>query len=101
MLRPNPLNHVQLTMEKNPRWCPRFSNLINLTLDSWCVHADFYALIVFLQNSPSLKKLTLKLDQVWELCHILDHKVNVDACYHNDKKPVFFFLARGMRLILD
>jgi hypothetical protein len=83
-------------MEKNSRWCPRFSNLINLTLDSWCVHADFYALIVFLQNSPSLKKLTLKLDQVWEL-YILDHKVNVDACTIMIRN-LFFFLARGVRL---
>ncbi|KAM0878870.1 hypothetical protein ACQ4PT_034613 [Festuca glaucescens] len=53
----------KLTMEKNIRWCPTFSNLINLTLNTWCVHANFYALVVFLQNSPSLKKLTLKLDQ--------------------------------------
>jgi hypothetical protein len=80
MLRPNPLNHVQLPMEKNIRWCPTFSNLINLTVDTSCVRADFYVLIVFLQNSPSLKKLTLKLDQACDLCHILDPKVNVDAC---------------------
>ncbi|KAM0906222.1 hypothetical protein ACQ4PT_016904 [Festuca glaucescens] len=53
----------KLTMEKNFRLCPTFSNLIKLTLDSWRVHADFYALIVFLQNSPSLKKLNLKLEQ--------------------------------------
>uniref|UniRef100_A0ACD6A0V7 Uncharacterized protein n=1 Tax=Avena sativa TaxID=4498 RepID=A0ACD6A0V7_AVESA len=53
----------KLTMEKNFRWCLTFSNLINLTLYTWCVHADFYALIFFLQNSPNLKKLTLKLKQ--------------------------------------
>lgn len=53
----------KLTMEKNIRWCPTFSNLINLTVDTSCVHADFYALIVFLQSSPCLKNLTLKLDQ--------------------------------------
>uniref|UniRef100_A0ACD5ZS95 Uncharacterized protein n=1 Tax=Avena sativa TaxID=4498 RepID=A0ACD5ZS95_AVESA len=54
---------TKLTMEKNFCWCPTFCNLINLTLDTWCVNADFYALIVFLQNSPSLKKLNLKLEQ--------------------------------------
>uniref|UniRef100_A0ACD5WWA7 Uncharacterized protein n=1 Tax=Avena sativa TaxID=4498 RepID=A0ACD5WWA7_AVESA len=53
----------KLMMEKNFRWCPTFSNLINLTLHTWCVHAEFYGLIVFLQNSPSLKKLTVKLKQ--------------------------------------
>uniref|UniRef100_A0A453S607 FBD domain-containing protein n=6 Tax=Triticinae TaxID=1648030 RepID=A0A453S607_AEGTS len=50
-------------MKDNYRWCPTFGNLINLTLHSSCVHGDFYALIVFLQNSPSLKKLTLELYQ--------------------------------------
>ncbi|KAI4972118.1 hypothetical protein ZWY2020_003043 [Hordeum vulgare] len=54
---------TQLEMENNHGWCPTFSNLTNLTLDSWCVHADLYALIVFLQNSPNLKKLTLKLNE--------------------------------------
>ncbi|CAM0910408.1 unnamed protein product [Alopecurus aequalis] len=53
----------KLTMENNFRWCPTFTNLINLTLDAWCVHAEFYGLVVFLQKSPNLKKLTLKLYQ--------------------------------------
>ncbi|KAM0920209.1 hypothetical protein ACQ4PT_007663 [Festuca glaucescens] len=53
----------KLTMEKNFQWCPRFSKLVNLTLNCSCVHAEFYALIVFLQNSPNVKKLTLKLNQ--------------------------------------
>lgn len=55
--------YTQLEMKNNHGWCPTFSNLTNLTLDSWCVHADLYALIVFLQNSPNLKKLTLKLNE--------------------------------------
>lgn len=53
----------KLTMEKNFQWCPRFSKLVDLTLNRSCVHAEFYALIVFLQNSPNVKKLTLKLNQ--------------------------------------
>jgi hypothetical protein len=92
MLRPNPLNHLQLTMEKNFRWCPTFRNLINLTLDCSCLRENFYALIVFLQNSPSLKKLTLKLDQVWDLYRVLDLKVNFDACTIMIKH-VFFLLG--------
>ncbi|KAF7102326.1 hypothetical protein CFC21_103484 [Triticum aestivum] len=55
----------KVEIEKNYRWCPTFRNLTDLTLHSWCVHGDFYALIVFLQNSPSLKKLTLELNEHW------------------------------------
>ncbi|XP_048539869.1 uncharacterized protein LOC125519027 [Triticum urartu] len=54
---------LHLEVKNNHGWCPTFNNLTNLTLDSWCVHADLYALIVFLQNSPNLKKLTLKLNE--------------------------------------
>lgn len=53
----------QLNMEKNYGWCPKFCNLINLTLGECCLDPDLYALIVFLQNSPRLEKLTLKLAQ--------------------------------------
>ncbi|EER91825.1 F-box protein At4g22280 [Sorghum bicolor] len=45
----------------NRQWCPKFNNLTTLTLSQWCLHPDFYPLIVFLQNSPSLKNLSLKL----------------------------------------
>ncbi|XP_062205222.1 LOW QUALITY PROTEIN: F-box/FBD/LRR-repeat protein At1g16930-like [Phragmites australis] len=48
-------------MEKNFQWCPKFNNLTILTLGKWCLCADLYALIVFLQNSPNLLKLTLEL----------------------------------------
>ncbi|XP_020151075.1 putative F-box/FBD/LRR-repeat protein At1g78760 [Aegilops tauschii subsp. strangulata] len=53
----------QLEVKNNHGWCPTFNNLTNLTLDRWCMHADLYAMIVFLQNSPNLKKLTLKLNE--------------------------------------
>ncbi|XP_062201973.1 FBD-associated F-box protein At1g66310-like [Phragmites australis] len=52
---------TELNMEKNLQWCPTFNNLKFLTLGEWCLHADFYALIVFLQNSPNLVNLTLNL----------------------------------------
>lgn len=45
----------------NIQWCPKFNNLTSLTLSQSCLHPDFYPLIVFLQNSPSLENLTLKL----------------------------------------
>ncbi|XP_052133994.1 F-box/LRR-repeat protein At4g14103-like [Oryza glaberrima] len=50
-----------LTIEDNLQWCPKFNNLVNLTLGEWCLHANFYALIVFIENSPRLEKLALKL----------------------------------------
>ncbi|KAL6839107.1 hypothetical protein ACP4OV_031161 [Aristida adscensionis] len=52
---------ISLKMENNLQWCPKFNNLAVLTLSGWCLHANFYALIVFLQNSPNLVKLILKL----------------------------------------
>ncbi|XP_062201087.1 putative F-box/FBD/LRR-repeat protein At1g78760 isoform X2 [Phragmites australis] len=51
-----------LKMEHNSHWCPKFNNLTILTLGDWCLCADFYALIVFLQNSPNLVKLTLEFE---------------------------------------
>jgi hypothetical protein len=74
MLCPNPLNHVQLTMEKGFRWCPTFSKLINLTLDCSFVNGNFYGLIVILQNTPNLRRLTLNVGQVCGLHHIMDYK---------------------------
>ncbi|KAF0905707.1 hypothetical protein E2562_008785 [Oryza meyeriana var. granulata] len=53
----------QLTIDNNLQWCPKFNNLVNLTLGRWSLDANFYALTVFLQNSPTLEKLTLKLGE--------------------------------------
>ena len=69
-----PHNHsslVQLTIENNLQWCPKFFNLVGLTLGKWCLNANFYALIVFLQNSPRLEKPTLILAEVkqFEMYH--------------------------------
>ncbi|CAL4915902.1 unnamed protein product [Urochloa decumbens] len=51
----------KLKIEKDFHWCPKFNNLTILTLGEWCLCADFYALVVFLQNSPNLMKLILKV----------------------------------------
>ncbi|RCV43506.1 hypothetical protein SETIT_9G299300v2 [Setaria italica] len=51
----------KLKMEKKIHWCPKFNNLTILTLGDWCLCANFYALIVFLHNSPNLMKLILKI----------------------------------------
>ncbi|KAL6641562.1 hypothetical protein ACP70R_019743 [Stipagrostis hirtigluma subsp. patula] len=48
-------------MEKNLQWCPKFNNLMVLTLDTWWLREDLSSFIVFLQNSPNLMKLTLKV----------------------------------------
>ncbi|OQU84991.1 hypothetical protein SORBI_3004G154100 [Sorghum bicolor] len=45
----------------NIQWCPKFNNLTTLTISQWCLHPDFYSLIVVLQNSRSLENQTLKL----------------------------------------
>uniref|UniRef100_A0A0E0QVU8 F-box domain-containing protein n=1 Tax=Oryza rufipogon TaxID=4529 RepID=A0A0E0QVU8_ORYRU len=58
------VNEVQITNENNIQWCPEFIDLVSLTLGSWCLESNFYGLTVFLQNSPKLEKLTLKLNKV-------------------------------------
>uniref|UniRef100_A0A0E0M568 F-box domain-containing protein n=1 Tax=Oryza punctata TaxID=4537 RepID=A0A0E0M568_ORYPU len=57
----------ELTIENHLQWCPEFLNVVNLTLGQWCLDSNFYALIVFLQNSPRLEKLTLKLEKIWRI----------------------------------
>ncbi|CAN6288595.1 unnamed protein product [Urochloa humidicola] len=51
----------ELKMERKFHWCPKFNNLTILTLGEWCLCVDFYALMVFLQNSPNLMRLILKI----------------------------------------
>ncbi|KAG8088077.1 hypothetical protein GUJ93_ZPchr0010g7321 [Zizania palustris] len=53
----------KLSIQNNMQWCPEFINLVNLTLGQWCLDANFYGLIVFLQNSPRLEKLTLEFEK--------------------------------------
>jgi hypothetical protein len=53
----------QLTIENNLQLYPKFNNLVSLTLGQWCLDANFYGLVVFLQNAPKLEKLTLELEK--------------------------------------
>ena len=86
----NPMNLLQLNMG-NIQWCPKFNNLTTLTLSQWCLHPDFYPLIVFLQNSPSLENLTLKLRGVHGSLHMLiDPCTEVDACAIKSKWNLCF-----------
>ncbi|KAF8727646.1 hypothetical protein HU200_018874 [Digitaria exilis] len=55
------MNLVQLEIKQDLQLCPKFNNLTTLTLGNWCVYEYFYALTIFLQNSPNLEQLTLKL----------------------------------------
>ncbi|XP_066338218.1 F-box/LRR-repeat protein At3g59190-like [Miscanthus floridulus] len=41
--------------------CPIFGRLKTLLLDMWCRHVDMHALVLFLQHTPILEKLTLQL----------------------------------------
>ncbi|KAL6905437.1 hypothetical protein ACP4OV_003038 [Aristida adscensionis] len=54
---------VMLEMERNLELCPRFDNLTVLTLGDWWLDLDFCAFTDFLQNSPYLVKLTLKVNE--------------------------------------
>ncbi|XP_047063008.1 MEIOTIC F-BOX protein MOF-like isoform X2 [Lolium rigidum] len=47
---------------KDFKWCPMFSKLKTLLLNEWCMVAKFTGLIYFLQHSPVLETLTLRLD---------------------------------------
>ncbi|KAF8689287.1 hypothetical protein HU200_042081 [Digitaria exilis] len=51
----------KLEIKQDLQLYPKFNNLTTLTLGNWCVYEYFYALTIFLQNSPNLEQLTLKL----------------------------------------
>ncbi|EEC66510.1 hypothetical protein OsI_32625 [Oryza sativa Indica Group] len=110
-----PHNHsslVQLTIENNLQWCPKFFNLVGLTLGKWCLNAIFYALIVFLQNSPRLEKPTLILaEDNWKTTEVFigeleersftcEHLTSVEVkCWEDDplvNNVVDFFVGSGM-----
>uniref|UniRef100_A0A0E0M598 F-box domain-containing protein n=1 Tax=Oryza punctata TaxID=4537 RepID=A0A0E0M598_ORYPU len=103
----------KLTIESNLQLCPKFNNLVNLTLGRWCLDANFYALIVFMQNSPRLEKLTLKLNlfRYWQTSQrmIGEHTERSFTCGHlkfvevicSENDPlanhvVDFFVSSGM-----
>ncbi|KAI4983164.1 hypothetical protein ZWY2020_023656 [Hordeum vulgare] len=55
------------------KWCPMFSKLKCLLLNKWCVADDFTELVYFLQHSPILETLTLRLDfQAHEKEHVME-----------------------------
>nr|XP_025876531.1 putative F-box/LRR-repeat protein At5g38386 isoform X1 [Oryza sativa Japonica Group] len=102
----------KLTMENNLQLCPKFINLVSLTLGPWCLDANFYGLIVFLQNSPILEKLTLELamyrtgklqriiGQIEERSFTCEHLTSVEViCLEDDplvNDVVNFFVNSGM-----
>ncbi|XP_051182947.1 MEIOTIC F-BOX protein MOF isoform X2 [Lolium perenne] len=53
-----------IVFNRDLKWCPTFSKLKTLSLNDWCLAADHNALICFLQHSPILEKLTIKLSKV-------------------------------------
>uniref|UniRef100_A0A0D3HAT5 F-box domain-containing protein n=1 Tax=Oryza barthii TaxID=65489 RepID=A0A0D3HAT5_9ORYZ len=108
----NHLNLSKLTIENHLQWCPEFLNVVNLTLGQWCLDSNFYALIVFLQNSPRLEKLTLKLEksnmrisrriigELTEISFTCEHLNTVEViCSENDPQVITvqdFFVSSGM-----
>uniref|UniRef100_A0A0E0M565 F-box domain-containing protein n=1 Tax=Oryza punctata TaxID=4537 RepID=A0A0E0M565_ORYPU len=101
-----------LTIENNLQWCPKFFNLVGLTLGKWCLNANFYALIVFLQNSPRLEKLTkigeidsdtrreVFIGELEERSFTCEHLTSVEVkCWEDDplvNNVVDFFVGSGM-----
>lgn len=47
--------------QRDLKWCPKFPMLKTLVMDDWCLDADLSAVILFIQQSPNLEKLTLEL----------------------------------------
>lgn len=101
----------ELTIESNLQLCLKFNNLVNLTLGRWCLDANFYALILFMQNTPRLEKLTLKLKpfryqqpriigELTERSFTCGHLKIVEVmCSENDplvNNLVDFFVSSGM-----
>lgn len=103
---------TELTFENNLQWCPEFIDVVNLTLGQWCLDANFYALIVFLQNSPRLEKLTLNLakciadksprivGELMERSFTCEHLKIVEVkCLEDDPQVISvedFFASNGM-----
>ncbi|XP_037409368.1 uncharacterized protein LOC119271787 [Triticum dicoccoides] len=48
-------------LRKDLKWCPIFGNLKPVLLNEWCLTDNFTGLVLFLEPSPILEKLTLQL----------------------------------------
>ncbi|EEE50515.1 hypothetical protein OsJ_30607 [Oryza sativa Japonica Group] len=99
----------ELTMENNLQLYPKFNNLVRLTLGQWCLDANFYGLMVFLQTSPKLEKLTLKIEKektqriigkIEDRSFTCEHLTRVEiVCSEDDplvKDVVTFFVNSGL-----
>uniref|UniRef100_A0A0D9XHI9 F-box domain-containing protein n=1 Tax=Leersia perrieri TaxID=77586 RepID=A0A0D9XHI9_9ORYZ len=99
----------KLRINNNLQWYPKFNNLVRLTLGQWCLDANFYGLIVFLQNSPKLEELTLELEkettqriigELEERSFTCEHLRSVEiVCWEDDpqvKDVVEFFVDSGL-----
>uniref|UniRef100_A0A0E0IZC6 F-box domain-containing protein n=1 Tax=Oryza nivara TaxID=4536 RepID=A0A0E0IZC6_ORYNI len=80
-------SYQMLTFERDLRWCPTFSNLRTLVLSDYNLDGGFHALLCFLQQTPVLQKLTLKLRKI--------HGPTVDISSYL-KRPV---VLRHLRIV--
>ncbi|KAM0840610.1 hypothetical protein ACQ4PT_059540 [Festuca glaucescens] len=53
--------NVKLIFQRDLSWRPTFPMLKTLVLDDWCLDDDLSEVILFIQQSPNLEKLTLEL----------------------------------------
>ncbi|XBI04159.1 hypothetical protein VPH35_132495 [Triticum aestivum] len=79
-----------LSFRKDLMRCTAFSKLKTLSLNDWCVEPDFGPLLHFLQRSPSLEKLCLRLSKPDE------HAKETDGSYVSTEP---FLASKHLRVV--
>ncbi|XBI13491.1 hypothetical protein VPH35_140219 [Triticum aestivum] len=79
-----------LSFRKDLMRCTAFSKLKTLSLNDWCVEPDFGPLLHFLQRSPSLEKLCLRLSKPDE------HAKETNASYVSTEP---FLASKHLRVV--
>lgn len=77
-----------------------FSKLKTLCLDKWCVSDDFIGLVYFLQHSPALETLTIRVD----VDYFIEEKQNViktDANYEASEQTLQSKHLKAVKIICE
>jgi hypothetical protein len=62
------LSLAQFILRKDFKFCTMFSKLKSLLLNEWCMEPDIGALVYFLRYSPVMEKLTILLENDFQVC---------------------------------
>ncbi|KAM3311732.1 hypothetical protein ACQJBY_032009 [Aegilops geniculata] len=68
-------------LKRDLMWCPTFSKLKTLLLNDWCMKSNLGALMCFLQHTPVLEKLTIRL------CQAPSSRMGTEGCYNLTGQP--------------